>query len=62
MNVPYTYAHGAIRFSLSRDSSDRDVDRVLRELPAIIATLRESSPFLRSPRVLHGPVVLPIGP
>lgn len=47
MNVPYTAAHGAIRFSLSRDNTDEDVDRVLESLPAIISKLRELSPFGR---------------
>lgn len=45
MNVPYTCAHGAIRFSLSRENADADVDRVLQELPGVIANLRSISPF-----------------
>lgn len=45
MGVPYTYAHGSIRFSLSRYNSEQDVDYVLRELPPIIKRLREISPF-----------------
>ena len=45
MNVPYTAAHGAIRFSFSRYNTDQDVDQVLREVPPIIARLRELSPF-----------------
>ena len=45
MGVPYTYAHGSIRFSLSRYTSEDDVDYVLRELPPIIKRLREISPF-----------------
>jgi len=45
MNVPYTAAHGAIRFSLSRFSIDDDVDRVLEVLPAIVGKAREMSPF-----------------
>jgi len=45
MNVPYTAAHGAIRFSLSRENTEEDVDRVLAEMPGIIAKLRELSPF-----------------
>ena len=45
MGVPYTYAHGSIRFSLSRYNTEEDVDYALRELPAIIKRLREISPF-----------------
>jgi cysteine desulfurase len=47
MNVPYTAAHGAIRFSFSRENDDSDVDRVLEVVPGIIAQLRELSPFGR---------------
>ncbi len=45
MGVPYTFAHGSIRFSLSRYTTDDDVDYVLEHMPAIIARLREISPF-----------------
>ena len=45
MGVPYTYAHGSIRFSLSRYNTEKEVDYLLRELPPIIKKLREISPF-----------------
>lgn len=45
MNVPFTAAHGSIRFSLSRDSGAEDVDRVVEVLPKIIESLRALSPF-----------------
>lgn len=45
MNIPYTAAHGAIRFSFSRENGEEDVDRVLEALPPIIAKLRQLSPF-----------------
>ena len=45
MDIPFTAAHGAIRFSLSRENSDRDVDRVLEVVPEVIAKLRGLSPF-----------------
>jgi cysteine desulfurase len=47
MNVPYTAAHGAIRFSFSRENSDADVDHVLDTMPPIIERLRDMSPFWR---------------
>jgi cysteine desulfurase len=40
MKVPYTAAHGAVRFSLSRETTADDIERVLDVLPGIIAKLR----------------------
>ncbi len=45
MGVPFTFAHGSVRFSLSRYSTDAEVDLVLKELPGIIARLRDISPY-----------------
>ncbi len=45
MGVPFTFAHGSIRFSLSRYTTEAEVDLVLAELPRIIETLRHISPF-----------------
>lgn len=45
MGLPYTAAHGTIRFSLSRYNTQEDIDRVLEVLPPIIERLREISPF-----------------
>lgn len=45
MGVPYTMAHGSVRFSLSIYNTDGDVDFVIRKLPPIIARLREMSPY-----------------
>jgi cysteine desulfurase len=47
MGVPFTCAHGSIRFSLSRFTTDGEIDTVIRELPPIIRRLREISPFGR---------------
>ncbi len=47
MGVPFTCAHGSIRFSLSRFTTDDDIDAVIKELPPIISRLREMSPFGR---------------
>lgn len=47
MGVPYTAVHGSIRFSLSRYTTDKDIDRVLEVMPNIIRKLRELSPFGR---------------
>ncbi|MEG2005608.1 MAG: aminotransferase class V-fold PLP-dependent enzyme, partial [Bilophila sp.] len=45
MGVPFTYAHGSIRFSLSRYTTSEEIDLVLRETPTIINNLRAISPF-----------------
>lgn len=45
MGVPYTAAHGAIRFSFSRYNTEEEVDFVLEKLPPVIARLREISPY-----------------
>ncbi len=45
MGVPFTAAHGSIRFSLSRYNTDDEIDVILEKLPPIIKRLRELSPF-----------------
>ena len=45
MGIPYTAAHGTIRFSLSRYTSEAEVDRVIATVPPIIAQLRKLSPY-----------------
>jgi len=47
MGVPFTCIHGSVRFSLSRYTTDEDVDIVLEKMPGIIKELRELSPFGR---------------
>ena len=47
MGVPFTYAHGSIRFSLSRYTTEAEIDKVLEVMPGVIKTLREISPFTR---------------
>lgn len=45
MGVPFTAAHGTIRFSLSRFNTDEEVDYIIEKLPPIIQRLRDMSPF-----------------
>jgi cysteine desulfurase len=56
MGVPYTAAHGSIRFSLSRYTTAEDVDKVLAVMPGIIRRLRAISPFGR-----EAPEAVPAG-
>jgi cysteine desulfurase len=45
MGVPFTAVHGSVRFSLSRFTTQEEVDYTLRQIPPIIAKLRAMSPF-----------------
>ena len=45
MGVPYTAAHGSIRFSLSYYNTEEEVDYVIEHMPGIIKRLRNMSPF-----------------
>ena len=45
MGVPFTAAHGSVRFSLSRYNTEDEIDKILEVLPPIIGRLRELSPF-----------------
>ena len=45
MGVPFTAAHGSIRFSLSVYNTEDEVDFILEKMPGIIANLRAMSPF-----------------
>ncbi|MGE5467215.1 MAG: cysteine desulfurase NifS [Ignavibacteria bacterium] len=45
MGIPYTAAHGTIRFSLSRYNAEAEIDRVIEAVPPIIEQLRRISPY-----------------
>lgn len=47
MGVPYTAAHGSVRFSLSRYNTRDEMDLIIEKLPPIIHRLREISPYGR---------------
>ena len=47
MGLDYKALHGTIRFSLSRYTTDKDIDTVLEVMPPIIKNLRDLSPFGR---------------
>ncbi len=45
MGVPFTAAHGSIRFSLSIYNTKEEMDYIVEHLPPIIQRLRDISPF-----------------
>lgn len=45
MGVPQEKIHGSLLFSLSKNNTDADVDRVIEALPPIVAKLRALSPL-----------------
>jgi len=45
MGIPFTAAHGTIRFSLSIFNTEEEMDFIIDKLPPIIERLREMSPF-----------------
>jgi cysteine desulfurase len=48
MGVPFTMAHGSIRFSLSVYNTEEEIDFVLSKVPAIIERLRGMSPYWKA--------------
>jgi len=46
MGVPFTAAHGSVRFSLSRYNTEDEVDFVIEKMPQIVNRLRKLSPFV----------------
>ena len=45
INIPHSKAHGAIRFTLSRETKEEEVDYVLKVMPNIVNELRGLSPI-----------------
>ena len=45
MGVPFTMAHGSVRFSLSIYNTEEEIDFAIEKLPPIIETLRGMSPY-----------------
>lgn len=45
MGIPAEFAHGSLRMSLGRHTSEKEIDKVLAILPPIVERLRKMSPF-----------------
>ena len=56
MGVPFTAAHGSIRFSLSSYNTDSEIDFIIEKLPPIIERLRQMSPFWADREELAGAI------
>ncbi len=50
MGLSHEQAHGSLRFSLGKWTTEEEIERVLDVLPSIIAKLRAMSPLLKSQR------------
>ncbi len=55
MGIPYTAAHGTVRFSLSRYNTMEEVERVIEEIPPIVAKLRKLSPYWKDGAPVENP-------
>jgi cysteine desulfurase len=55
MGVPFTAAHGSIRYSLSHYTTGEEIDFIVDKMPPIIERLRSMSPFWKqaAEAVLH---------
>lgn len=48
MGVPFTAAHGSVRFSLSRYNTPEEIDFAISKMAPIVNRLRELSPFVKA--------------
>lgn len=48
LGVSHERAHGSLRFTLGKWTTEEDIDRVLEVLPRVVARLRAMSPLLKS--------------
>ncbi len=46
MGIPYTFAHSSTRFSLSRFTTEAEIDKVIAVMPGIVDKLRKISPYV----------------
>lgn len=44
---PHAIAHGSIRFTLGRMTTDGDIDKILDVFPKIVSKLRKMSPLYK---------------
>ena len=52
MGVPFTALHGSIRFSLSRYTTEKEIDYVIEKMPEIMEKLTKISPYQKELEML----------
>ncbi|HJD23204.1 MAG TPA: cysteine desulfurase NifS [Firmicutes bacterium] len=52
IGLPHATAHGSLRLSLSEETTEEDIDYLLREIPPVVQRLRDMSPLWE--RILKG--------
>jgi len=45
IGLPHEIAHGSLRLTLGKDTSEEDIDYVLENLPKVVESLRAMSPY-----------------
>jgi len=53
MGVPFTALHGSIRFSLSRFTTEKEIDFVIENMPKIMNKLTKLSPYQKELELLR---------
>ncbi|MCD4751408.1 MAG: cysteine desulfurase NifS [Thermoanaerobaculales bacterium] len=60
MSIPFTAVHGSVRFSLSRYTTEEEIDHVIEIFPEIVANLRRLSPYWDVKRNAPRPEAAPL--
>jgi cysteine desulfurase len=55
MDIPFTAAHGSVRFSFSRFNTMEEVERVIEAVPPIVEKLRKLSPYWSNGKPVEDP-------
>ncbi|MHC4197533.1 MAG: hypothetical protein ACYSRP_06445, partial [Planctomycetota bacterium] len=53
MGVPFTAAHGSVRFSMSRYSTEEEMDYIAQSIPPIMKKLKDISPYVKEIEILE---------
>ncbi|MBU1866911.1 MAG: aminotransferase class V-fold PLP-dependent enzyme, partial [Candidatus Margulisbacteria bacterium] len=54
IGLPHELAHGSIRFSLGKQTTEQEIDRVLEVFPKIVERLRKMSPLYEEGKTTRG--------